>query len=110
MHHIPYITMWDERAVYIVDGIPSVVPTVFADYMRWYHNITRVFISPSFRLHTDHYQPSSVALHITTRLLHTIRDRATVVLDEGQDVQRYHEVYSDIDALCDDVFGQVDHG
>ncbi|CAH9079630.1 unnamed protein product [Cuscuta europaea] len=50
MHHIQYITMWDERAAYIVHGTPSLVPTASADYMRWFYTITcsslPVFIYP----------------------------------------------------------------
>ncbi|CAH9130918.1 unnamed protein product, partial [Cuscuta epithymum] len=110
MRHIQYITMWDERAAYIVDGIPSLVPTASVDYMRWYYTITRVFISPSFRLPTDHYQPSSVALHMTTRALRSIHDRATAILDEAVDVQGYHDACSGIVSLCADVLGRVDYG
>ncbi|CAH9075320.1 unnamed protein product [Cuscuta epithymum] len=72
LRHVRYISLWDRRAELVVTGIPTFVPSVSGDYMGWYYNITRLFVSPSFRLPTHHYQPSSLALHLTTRALQRI--------------------------------------
>ncbi|CAH9050121.1 unnamed protein product [Cuscuta epithymum] len=69
LRHVRYVTMWDRRAELAVAGTPTYVPSVSGDYMGWYYSITRLFVSPSFRLPTHHYQPSSLALHLTVSIL-----------------------------------------
>ncbi|CAH9144749.1 unnamed protein product [Cuscuta epithymum] len=61
--------MWERRAELVVAGTPTYVPSVSGDYMGWYYSITRLFVSSSFRLPTHHYQPSSLALHLTVSIL-----------------------------------------
>ncbi|CAH9116383.1 unnamed protein product [Cuscuta europaea] len=69
LRHVRYVTMWERQAELVVTGTPTLVPSVSRDYMGWYYSITRLFVSASFRLPTHHYQPSSLALHLTTSIL-----------------------------------------
>ncbi|CAH9136464.1 unnamed protein product [Cuscuta epithymum] len=78
--------------------------------MGWYYSITRLFVSPSFRLPTHHYQPSSLALHLTTRALQRIHQRATVTVTDSPDVDLYGQALIGIASLCSDVLGRVDYG
>ncbi|CAH9075464.1 unnamed protein product, partial [Cuscuta epithymum] len=78
--------MWERRAELAVVGTPTYVPSVSGDYMGWYYSITRLFVSSSFRLPTHHYQPSSLALHLTTRALQRIHQRATATVIDIPDV------------------------
>ncbi|CAH9094522.1 unnamed protein product [Cuscuta europaea] len=78
--------------------------------MRWYYNITRLFVSPSFRLPTHHYQPSSMTLYLTTRALQRIHERATTTVNDTHDVDMYGQVLTAITSLCSDVLGRVDYG
>ncbi|CAH9112440.1 unnamed protein product [Cuscuta europaea] len=102
--------MWDRRAELVVTGTPTFVPSVSGDYMRWYYNITRLFVSPSFRLPTHHYQPSSLDLHLTTRALQRIYQRATATVSDTHDVDMYEQTLTGIASLCSDVLGRVDYG
>ncbi|CAH9124728.1 unnamed protein product [Cuscuta epithymum] len=88
--------MWERRAELVVAGTPTFVPSVSGDYMRWYYSITRLFVSPSFRLPTHHYQPSSLALHLTTRALQRIHQRATTTVTDSHDVDMYGQALTGI--------------
>ncbi|CAH9116190.1 unnamed protein product [Cuscuta europaea] len=109
LRHARYVAIWDRRAELVVTGTPTFVPSVSTDYMRLYYNITRVFVSPSFRLPTHHYQPSSMPLHFTTRALQHIHERATTTVSETHDMDTYHQVLTGIAYLCSDVLGRVDY-
>ncbi|CAH9082789.1 unnamed protein product [Cuscuta europaea] len=78
--------------------------------MRWYYNITRLFVSPSLRLPTHHYQPSSIALHLTIRALQRIHERATATVNYTHDMDTYGQVLTGIASLCSDVLDLVDYG
>ncbi|CAH9081713.1 unnamed protein product [Cuscuta epithymum] len=110
LRHVRYVTMWDRRAELAVAGTPTYVPSVSGDYMGWYYSITRLFVSPSFRLPTHHYQPSSLALHLTTRALQRIHQRATATVTDIPDVDMYGQTLTGIASLCSDVLGRVDYG
>ncbi|CAH9144748.1 unnamed protein product [Cuscuta epithymum] len=102
--------MWERRAELVVAGTPTYVPSVSGDYMGWYYSITRLFVSSSFRLPTHHYQPSSLALHLTTRALQRIIQRATATVTDSHDVDMYGQALTGIASLCSDVLGRVDYG
>ncbi|CAH9076275.1 unnamed protein product [Cuscuta europaea] len=110
LRHARYMAIWHRRAKLVVIGTPTFVPSVSADYMRWYYSIMQVFVSPSFRLPTHHNQPSSMALHLTTQALQHIHERATATVSETHDVDTYHQVLTGIASLCSDVLGRVDYG
>ncbi|CAH9110913.1 unnamed protein product [Cuscuta europaea] len=78
--------------------------------MGWYYNITHLFVSPSFRLPTHHYQPSSLALHLTTRALQRIHQRATITVSDTHDVDMYGRALTGIVSLCSDLLGRVNYG
>ncbi|CAH9144412.1 unnamed protein product [Cuscuta epithymum] len=65
LRYVRYVTLWDRRADLVVTGTPTFAPSVSGDYMGWYYSITRLFVSPSFRLPTHHCQPIFLALHLT---------------------------------------------
>ncbi|CAH9090471.1 unnamed protein product [Cuscuta epithymum] len=67
-------------------------------------------VSPSFRLPTHHYQPSSLALHLTTRALQRIHKRVTATVSDTHDVDMYGQALTGIASLCSDVLGRVDYG
>ncbi|CAH9078269.1 unnamed protein product, partial [Cuscuta europaea] len=73
LRHARYLAIWDRRAGIVVTGTSTFVPSVYAEYMRWYYNITRVFVSLSFRLPTHHCNPNSMALHLTMSVLIIIK-------------------------------------
>ncbi|CAH9117704.1 unnamed protein product [Cuscuta europaea] len=77
--------------------------------MGWYYSITRLFVPPSFRLPTHHYQPGSLALHLTTRALQRIHQRATSIVSDTHDVDMYGQALTGIASLCSDVLGRVDY-
>ncbi|CAH9133509.1 unnamed protein product [Cuscuta epithymum] len=78
--------------------------------MGWYYSITRLFVSPSFRLPTHHYQPSSLPLHLTTRALQRIHQWATATMSDTHDVDMYGHALTGIASLCSNVLGRVDYG
>ncbi|CAH9093021.1 unnamed protein product [Cuscuta europaea] len=68
LRHVRYISMWERRAEIVVTGMPTMQPSIPLDYMGWYYTITELFASPSFKLPTHNYQPSSVALHLMVQM------------------------------------------
>ncbi|CAH9143330.1 unnamed protein product [Cuscuta epithymum] len=104
------MSIWERRAELVVTGTPTLVLSVSGDYMGWYYSITRLFVSPSFRLPTHHYQPSSLALHLTTRALQCIHQRATATVSDTHDMDMYGQALTGIASLCSDVLGRVDNG
>ncbi|CAH9083027.1 unnamed protein product [Cuscuta europaea] len=69
LRHVRYVTVWERRAELVATRMPTVQPSVSLDYMRWYYTITRLFASPSFKVPTHHYQPSSMVVHLTVSVL-----------------------------------------
>ncbi|CAH9095095.1 unnamed protein product [Cuscuta europaea] len=110
LRHVRYVTVSERRAELVVIGTPTLVPSISGDYMGWYYSITRLFVSPSFRLPTHHYQPSSLALHLTTRALQRIHQRSTATVNDTHDVDMYGQALTGIASLCSYLLGRVDYG